>query len=97
VQAPTSRAPDKRRARVLRRGGHPETAAGLNNLAVLLRDKGDLAAARPLLERVLAIREKVLGPEHPETASSLNNLTVLLSAQGDLAAARPLFERALAI
>ena len=53
--------------------------------------------ARPLYERALAIREKVLGAEHPDTATSLNNLASLLQAQGDLAGARPLYERALAI
>ena len=63
----------------------------------LLQDQGDLAAARPLYERALAIREKALGPEHPDTATSLNNLAALLQDQGDLAAARPLYERALAI
>jgi tetratricopeptide (TPR) repeat protein len=61
---------------------------------------GALAAytqARPLYERALAIREKLLGPEHPGTATSLNNLASVLEAQGDVAAARPLYERALAI
>jgi DNA-binding winged helix-turn-helix (wHTH) protein/tetratricopeptide (TPR) repeat protein len=55
------------------------------------------SVARPLLERALAIREKVLGPKHPVTAKALNNLAYLLQAQGDLWAARPLCERALAI
>jgi tetratricopeptide (TPR) repeat protein len=55
------------------------------------------AEARPLHERALAIREKVLGAEHPDTASSLNNLADPLLAQGDLAGARRLCERALAI
>ena len=55
------------------------------------------AAARPLFERALTIREKALGPEHPSTATSLNNLALLLNARGDLGGARPLFERALAI
>jgi tetratricopeptide (TPR) repeat protein len=77
--------------------GHPDTATSLNNLARLLRAQGDLAAARPLFERALAINEKALGAGHPETATSLNNLASLLGAQGDLAAARPLFERALGI
>jgi tetratricopeptide (TPR) repeat protein len=54
-------------------------------------------AARPLYERALAIREKVLGPQHADTAGSLNELAGLLQDQGDLAGARPLFERALAI
>ena len=69
----------------------------LNNLAVLLRAQGDLAGARPLYERALAIREKVLGPEHPDTARASTTSPVLLQAQGDLAGARPLYERALAI
>ena len=76
---------------------HPDTATSLNDLAALLQAQGDLAGARPLYERALAIREKALGPEHPDTATSLNNLALLLQAQGDLAGARPLYERALAI
>jgi tetratricopeptide (TPR) repeat protein len=55
------------------------------------------AEARPLKERALQIREKVLGLEHPDTAKSLNGLALLLWDQGDLAGARPLHERALAI
>jgi tetratricopeptide (TPR) repeat protein len=55
------------------------------------------AAARPLYERALAIREKVNGPDALATGSALNNLANLLQDQGDLVAARPLFERALAI
>jgi hypothetical protein len=46
---------------------HPGTAISINNLAVLLRDQGELAAARPLFERALAIRERMLGPDHPAT------------------------------
>jgi Tetratricopeptide repeat/Leucine Rich repeat len=41
-------------------------------------DQGDLAAALPLHERALAIREKVLGPEHPDTARSRENLARLI-------------------
>ena len=76
---------------------HADTAASLNNLAFLLQDQGDLAGARPLLERALAIYEKGLGPEHPSTATSLNNLATLVWDHGDLAGARPLYERTLAI
>ena len=68
-----------------------------NKLGYYLRMVGDYAAARPLFERALAIREQVLGPDHPDTALSLNNLALLLRDQGDYAAARPLYERALAI
>jgi len=38
---------------------------------VLLQARGELEAARPYLERAVAIHERVLGPEHPHTATSL--------------------------
>ncbi len=75
----------------------PDTAGSLNNLALVLRDQGDLAGARPLFKRALSISEKALGPDNPSTATSLNNLALLLLDQGDFAGARPLFERALVI
>jgi tetratricopeptide (TPR) repeat protein len=55
------------------------------------------AEARPLYERALAIRLRVLGPEHPDTAMSLDKLARLLQDQGDLEGACPMFERALTI
>ena len=64
---------------------------------MLLTRTGDYAAARPLLERGLAIREKVFGPEHNNVAVSLQELGFTLYLSGDYAAARPLLERALAI
>jgi len=72
-------------------------AFALYNLAGLLQDLGDLAGARPLYERSLAIEEKALGPEHVRVAASLDALAVLLFETGDYAGARPLFERSLAI
>ena len=69
----------------------------LSATAAILQRLGEYAAARPLYERALAIRERTLGPDHPDTATSLNNLALLLYQQGEYAAARPLYERALAI
>jgi tetratricopeptide (TPR) repeat protein len=63
----------------------------------VLQGQGDLAAARSLGERALAIREKVLGLEHRNTAWSLNDLGLTIQRQGHLAEARPLYERALTI
>jgi tetratricopeptide (TPR) repeat protein len=74
-----------------------ERARLLDRAGAYFLGRAAYSAARPLLERVLAIREKALGPEHPDTAKALNNLARLLQDQGDLAAARPLYERALAI
>jgi hypothetical protein len=44
---------------------HPNVAAGLNNLAELLRATNRLAEAETLYQRALEIYEKSFGPEHP--------------------------------
>ncbi|MCW5847141.1 MAG: tetratricopeptide repeat protein, partial [Anaerolineae bacterium] len=41
----------------------------------LLRAMGDLPAARPYLERALAIFEVKLGPDHPNTRIVRGNLS----------------------
>ena len=77
---------------------HPDTATCLNNLAGLLQAQGDYAAAKPLYERALAIREAACWarpPRHRHRAST--TWRRLLQAQGDYAAAKPLYERALTI
>jgi hypothetical protein len=48
----------------------------------LLHDQGDFAGARLLVERALAIDEKMIGPKHPKIAADLNNLALVLQAQG---------------
>ena len=53
---------------------HPSTLASVNNLATLLSDKGDYAAAEPLCRRALEGWEQALGAAHPSTLASLNNL-----------------------
>lgn len=40
------------------------------NLAALLYEQGELDVARPLFERALATRERVLGPAHPDTVAT---------------------------
>jgi hypothetical protein len=65
---------------------HLRTAAVHHNLAALNRDQGDPTAARPLFERALAIRERVLGPDHPDTAATRRALEEL-AAEGDGAGA----------
>ncbi len=75
----------------------PSDGMILNNLAVSLEAAGDYAAAEPLYQRALAIREKTLGPWHPDVAQSLNNLGELMRDAGDGAHAEPLLRRALAI
>ncbi|MEA2894150.1 MAG: hypothetical protein QOI05_4943 [Bradyrhizobium sp.] len=55
------------------------------------------ASVQPLLERALAIEEKLFGADHPKTAGTLNKLGYTLMAQGNLAGARVYFERSLAL
>lgn len=57
-------------------------ASSLNNLANLFAATGDYAGARSLFERVLAIRERGLGPNHERTNSVRYNLAFLFSIQG---------------
>jgi tetratricopeptide (TPR) repeat protein len=76
---------------------HPDVAARLNNLALVLRDLGRPQDARPLYERALAIDEAAYGPDHPDVATDLNNLATVLQDLGQPQDARPLEERASAI
>ena len=46
----------------------------MNNLASLLQDKRDYAAAEPLFRESLAIYRKLLGDENQYVAMGLNNL-----------------------
>jgi hypothetical protein len=57
---------------------NPDTLTSLNNLALCLRAKGDLAAAEPLIRHALATAERVLGLEHPLTVTLRSNLAHLL-------------------
>jgi tetratricopeptide (TPR) repeat protein len=76
---------------------HPEVAARLNNLALILRGLGLAGQARPLAERALAIDEAAYGPDHPDVATDLGNLALILQDLGLAGDARPVAERALAI
>ena len=55
------------------------------------------AKAEPLYRRVLALKEKLLGPDHVEVALTLSNLAALCHAQGRTTEAAALYQRALAI
>jgi tetratricopeptide (TPR) repeat protein len=74
------------------------TAVLLNTLAQALIAQNDLAGARALLERVLAIKRRILATDqHSSIAHSLARLGSVLAAQGDMKDARALLERALEI
>ena len=75
----------------------PDTATGLNNLAMLYGQMGDYAKAEPLYQQALAIRRKVLSPDNLDVAATLNSLGCLYTSLGDYAKAEPLIEQALSI
>jgi hypothetical protein len=60
---------------------HPRVATRLINRALLLQSRGELAAARSLLGRGLAIRERALGPDHEWTTATCQALADLVGQQ----------------
>ena len=46
---------------------HPATLESFSNLAVVLKDQGRWKEARPIYERVLAEKKRVLPPDHIDT------------------------------
>ena len=67
------------------------------NYGILLRNSGNLQAARDQYEAALDIQERVLGKEHPLVASILFSLAIVLSDLGDEVEAEVKMERASAI
>lgn len=59
---------------------HENTAAILNNLAILYSAMHQYAKAEPLYQRSLTIRESRLGPDHPGVADNLYNMASLHTA-----------------
>ena len=59
------------------------------NHAIALRTQ-DMkhAEAERMLRRVLALRQRELGPEHPDTLSTAYNLAVTLTSQGQVCTSR---------
>ena len=67
------------------------TSALINNLAMLLQDRGDLDAAEPLYREALRASRETLGDRHPSTLTSIYNLASLLKAKGELQEALTLY------
>jgi tetratricopeptide (TPR) repeat protein len=74
---------------------HPDTAASLNNLALLYYNMGRYDEAEPLHKQALELRKQLLGENHPSTAQSLNNLANLYYNMGRYDEAEPLHKQAL--
>ena len=76
-------------------GGDPTAAlqARVNELDRL----GKYSEAIPLAQRVLALREKALGPNHIGVAAALNDLANLYASDARYVDAEPLYQRSLVI
>jgi hypothetical protein len=81
---------------------HPDTLMSASNLATSLANQGKYAEADELLQAMLAVSRRVLGPSHPTTlsaAESLDNVQSVMRSgrptdlsrtkRGSKAAARP--------
>lgn len=69
----------------------------LQKMVGLNYNLGDLQEARALVERVLALDEKIFGSDHPKYAADLGSLGSIYREMGMLAEARSSYERAAAI
>jgi tetratricopeptide (TPR) repeat protein len=76
---------------------HPITATTLFVLGDLYVLQGQLDEAEPILKRVLAMREKLLGPSHAEVANTLDRLANIAIARARYAEAERILQRVLAI
>jgi tetratricopeptide (TPR) repeat protein/predicted Ser/Thr protein kinase len=75
----------------------PLRARALATLASVQDGAGELAEAKALGLRALAIYERALGPDHPAVATALNNVAGSYGMMGDYAEAKAMYARALAI
>ena len=74
---------------------HPEVAITLNNLALVLRDKGNYAAANELFAEVHDMDRKFLGAAHPTLPLVLENWADSLRRAGDAAGAETKLRQAM--
>ena len=69
----------------------------LNAMGIYLAGRADLAGAKDLYERAVALKEQLYGAESTEVAVSLDNLGLVLTRMGQPAAALKLHDRAHAL
>jgi len=67
----------------------------LNNHAMLLQARKDMAGVEVVFLQLLAARREVLSPEHPDTLMTMNNLADLLASTGKVKDAESLLREAL--
>lgn len=76
---------------------HPEVAATLDNIGVMLINQNRTSTVDSTLQTALALRRDVLGPAHPLVGLSLSNIGHALQARGDVHAAHDRYRQAMTI
>ena len=71
-----------------------EAAELLSRMGNYLRERAQYSEAEPLLQKALAIRQRVLGSEHVDVAGDMNSLAGLYSDVGKYAQAETLYHQA---
>jgi tetratricopeptide (TPR) repeat protein/tRNA A-37 threonylcarbamoyl transferase component Bud32 len=83
--------------RRLQGAAHGDLTNPMSELALVLRDKGDLAGAEALLRECVAMRRAKNTDASPQFAAFLNNLGVVLERKGDYQAAETQYRESLAV
>ncbi len=97
TNAPVHAGPVAKKAPVVVKETELEEAARLTKDVERLSKEGKYDEALALAERVLAIRQKALGPDHPDVAILLHNFALVCQMKGDYTRAESLLQRSLAI
>jgi tetratricopeptide (TPR) repeat protein len=74
-----------------------DAATILSNLALMLKDGGELNEARRRMEQAIELDERRFTPDHPKRATSYSNLAAILRDLGELVEARRHMLRAIEI
>lgn len=74
---------------------HPDTLESIQTLGETLLHRGELRAARTMLQRAIDGREKKLGPHDLDTLESLSDMTITLLELNELDAAEGTAQKAL--
>jgi CHAT domain-containing protein len=102
-EAGEPRAAERARRRVLEvrsralANDDPELQSARMDLAVTIRQLGDLPGARALFEQVLEVRSRTLAADHADVLAARHALAQTLRPLGDLQGARALFEQVLEV
>jgi tetratricopeptide (TPR) repeat protein len=74
---------------------HPDLAEALNDMGLLLDERGDLDESEKFYRESLAMYQRLLGDKHPYVATALENVALILQDKGDLAGAEALYMQSL--